>query len=103
MRFASSEFSMAIIWWLGLDTSRGSCRPLCPDIALDPLGHHVVSCRRGGDIVICHNQQRDTLVDLCRSSHLGVKIEAGSGLTPDHSLSHPANVFVVRMLLTCLW
>ena len=31
-----SQFQIAIKLWLGLD----SCCPLCPEIALDPLGHH---------------------------------------------------------------
>ena len=35
-----SQFQVAIKWWLGLEFSYGSCCPLCPDIALDPLGHH---------------------------------------------------------------
>ena len=65
---------------------------LCPDIAMDPLSHHAVSCRRGGDIVIRHNQMRDTSVDLCPSAHLGVKIEAGNGLTADLPLPCPADV-----------
>ena len=36
-----SVFQVAVKWWLGLDTSNGSqCAPLCPNSALDPLGHH---------------------------------------------------------------
>ena len=37
--------------WLGLDTSGGSLCSLCPDIVLDPLGHHAAFYRRGGDVV----------------------------------------------------
>ena len=52
----SSEFHKAVKWWLGMNsTARSSC-PFCPDIALDPLGHHAVSCRHGGDVVIRHNR-----------------------------------------------
>ena len=48
----SPEFHTAVKWWLGLDFSaRFSC-PFCPDIALDPLGHHAVSCRHRGDVVL---------------------------------------------------
>ena len=39
----SAECQVALRWWLGLDTSGGSLCPLCPDIALDPLGHHACS------------------------------------------------------------
>ena len=47
-----NEFLVALKWWLGHDLSRGSLCPLCPDTALDPLGHHAVTCRRGGDVVM---------------------------------------------------
>ena len=46
-----NELQTAIKWWLGLDTSGGSMCLLCPDTALDTLGHHAVTCRRGGDVV----------------------------------------------------
>eukprot|EP00731_Ephydatia_muelleri_P036755 Em0319g3a len=35
---------VAIKWWLGMDTSQGSQCALCPDNALDPLGHHAIAC-----------------------------------------------------------
>ena len=54
-----SQFQVVIKWWLGLDLSNGSCCPLCPEIALDPLGHHAVTCKRGGDVVSCHNKLCD--------------------------------------------
>ena len=42
-----SQFQVAIKWWLGLDLSYGSCCPLCPEIALDPLGYHAVLPAKG--------------------------------------------------------
>ena len=51
LHLESNEFQMAIRWWLGLDTSGRSMCPFCPDTALDPLGHHDVTCRHGGDVV----------------------------------------------------
>ena len=48
LHLESNEFQMAIRWWLGLDTSGRSMYPFCPDTALDPLGHHAVTCRHGG-------------------------------------------------------
>ena len=56
----SNEYQMAIGWWLGLDTSGWSMCPFCLDISLDPLGHHDVTSRHGGeggggDVVIRHN------------------------------------------------
>ena len=47
-----NELQIAVKWWLGLDTSRGSSCALCPDVALDPLAHHAATCWRGGDVVI---------------------------------------------------
>ena len=61
-----SQFQLAIKWWLGLDLSYGSCCPLCPEIALDPLGHHAVTCKRGGDVVSRHNKLHDILAESCR-------------------------------------
>ena len=55
LHLESNEFQMAIRWWLGLDTSGRSMCPFCPDTALDPSGHHMVTCRHGGDMVIHHN------------------------------------------------
>jgi hypothetical protein len=46
-----AKCQVALRWWLGLDTSEGSLCSLCPDILLDPLGHHTASYRRGGDVV----------------------------------------------------
>ena len=60
-----NELQIAVKWWLGLDTSRGSSCGLCPDVALDPLGHHAATCRRGGDVVIRHNRLRDIFLRFC--------------------------------------
>ena len=45
LHFDPREFRTAISWWLGLETTTASCCLLCPEIALDPLGHHALSCR----------------------------------------------------------
>ena len=84
---------MAIKWWLGLDTSGRSMCPFCPDTALDPLGHHVVTCRHGY-VVICHNRLRDEIFDLCRRAHLSFRIEKGNGLTKDLDHTRPADILI---------
>ena len=82
MHFDPSKYRTAISWWLGLKTTRASsCCLLCAEIALDLLGHHALSCRRGGDVVLRHNQLRDIFVDFCHKANLSVKVEAGSTLT----------------------
>ena len=85
---------MAIKWWLGLDTSGQSMCPFCPDMALDPLGHHAVTCRHGGDVVIRYNRLRDEIFDLCRHAHLSVRLEKGNGLTRDLDHTCPADILI---------
>ena len=60
-----NEFQTAVRWWLGVGVGGTVC-PLCTDVALDPLGHHAVTCRHGGDMVVRHNHLRDVVVDFCR-------------------------------------
>ena len=88
------EFCLGIRWWLGLDTSRGLPCPLCPNTALDLLGHNAATCKKGGDVVTRHNRFRDAFVDFCHQAHIGVQVEVGSTLTPDGSRSLPADVLV---------
>ena len=61
------EFRVAVKWWLGLDTSQGSQCAFCPAHSLDPIGHHALTCKCGGDVISCHNAI-GTL--LCTSSTL---------------------------------
>ena len=76
----------------------GSCCPLCPEIALDPLGHHAVTCKRGGYVVYSHNKLCDVLAESCRRAHLGVQVEMGNNLT-NHSHTHPADLLVPNWVL----
>ena len=82
---------------LWLDTSSGSLCPVCSEKALDPLGHHAITCTHGGDVVTRHNMLRDVVANLFRQVHMGVTAEVGHGLThSDGSLSRPADVLVAR-------
>ena len=60
------------------------------------FGHHAVTCRHGGDVVIRHNHLRDGIFDLCCCAHLSISIERGHGLTRDldHTRSRPADIFI---------
>ena len=61
------EFQMALKWWLGLDTSQNSFScSFCPPHALDPLGHHALSCKSGGDSIFRHNSLRDPFWESCK-------------------------------------
>ena len=88
------ECRTAVKWWLGKETPYGSNCALCPDSALDPLGHHAATCKRGGDAVLRHNKLRDILVESFHRAHIHVQVEAGSGLSHDRSHSWPAGILV---------
>eukprot|EP00731_Ephydatia_muelleri_P017721 Em0010g819a len=88
------EFRVAVKWWLGLDTSQGSQCAFCPAHSLDPLGHHALTCKCGGDVVLRHNALRDTLVHFLHRAHASVQVEVGAGLFPDHSQSRPADILL---------
>ena len=62
--------------------------------SLDPLGHHALTCKCGGDVVLRHYALRDTLVHFLHRAHASVQVEAGAGLFPDHSQSRPADILV---------
>ena len=66
-----NEFQIAVKWWLGMDVSFGSCCPHCPDHRLDPLGHHALTCKHGGGVVLRHNSLRDVFVEFCHRACLG--------------------------------
>ena len=80
----SNEHQMAIKWWLVLDTLPGSpACALCSEHPLDPLGHHALTCKRGGDAVSRHNKLRDVVPQTCHRACISAKAEAGSGLGRD--------------------
>ena len=89
-----NEFQVAIKWWLGMDVSFGSCCPYCPNHRLDPLGHHALTCKHGGDVVLRHNSLRDVFVESCHRACLGSQVEVGSGLGLDRLHFRPADVLV---------
>ena len=68
--------------------------PFCPDITLDPLGHHAVSCKHDGNVVVRHNHLRNIFTEFCHCTHLSVRVEAGRDLLGVNSNSRPADVLV---------
>ncbi|KAL5478144.1 hypothetical protein EMCRGX_G025033 [Ephydatia muelleri] len=92
-----NEHQMAIKWWLGLNISPGSppCA-LCPEHPLDPLGHHAVTCKRGGDAISRHNKLRDVVLQTCHRACISAKAEAagrtaGSAAVAAELRKHSAN------------
>ena len=85
---------MAIKWWLGLDTSCGSICPLCPGKVLDHLGHHALTCKRGGDIVTRHKKLRDHS-HTCPADILVPNWSLGKPAAFDLSVTSPLNTNVL--------
>ena len=63
------EFQVALKWWLGMDISQNARCSLCPSHALDPLGHHTLTCKSGGDLINCKAQ--------CSARHILGILQAG--------------------------
>eukprot|EP00731_Ephydatia_muelleri_P026672 Em0018g772a len=85
---------VSVIPSMGLGLHMESNEFQTADVALDPLGHHAVTCRHGGDVVIRHNHLRDVFVDFCQRAHLSVSVEKGHGLTRDDSHTRPADMLI---------
>ena len=64
-----------------------------------PLGHHVITSKRAGDVFSHHNKLHDVLAESCQQAHLGVQVEMGSHVTPNHSHTHPAHLLVPNLVL----
>ena len=70
-----------------------SC-PHCPSFALDDFGHHALSCKHGGDVVLRHNKFQDVFLDFCQCVCLGPHLEMGCRAGYTNSQSRPADVLV---------
>ena len=80
-----------------MDTSLQVHCPYCPDHQLDPLGHHAMMCKRGGDVV-CHNALRDVFAQFCHRAQLGGQLEVGHGSGSDSSHSRPADILGAQLV-----
>ena len=86
---------MALIWWLGLDKFQNSSScSFCPSLALDPLGHHALTCKSGGDSIFRHHSLRDAFWESCKLACIAGQIEAGSGLDVEGSRTRPADILL---------
>ena len=86
------EFQVALKWWLGLDTSQNARCSLCPSHALDPLGHHALTCKSSGGLIVRHNALRDTFWESCKLACIGGQLEAGSSLDEEGRQQGPRRV-----------
>ena len=70
-----------------MDLAQGLNCTFCPSHALDPLGHHAITCKHGGDVVSSHNKLRDVFVELMYLPRL--RLAGASGMTnatPDQQM-----------------
>ena len=77
-------------------TSAGSQCSLCSDHL---WGHHATTCKRGGDVVIRHNNiRRDTsiLAESFRHASITVQCEDGCGLSHDNRHTRLAEILVPK-------
>ena len=68
--------------------------PFCPGVGLDPLGHHCVTCRHGGDVVWRHNLLREAITSWAVETfgHWGKEAQSVLSMLASHlsiSLSQP--------------
>ena len=79
--------------------TRGSSCSLCPGIALDHLGNHATTCKRGGDVVAHHNHLHNVVVEFYHCVYLGVRVESGSTIAPDlsHTCTRTVDILVLNM------
>ena len=66
-----------------MDLAQGLNCTFCPSLALDPLGHHAITCKHGGDVVSRHNKLRDVFEECCRRANVPTQVEVGSGFGHD--------------------
>ena len=69
---------------------------MCPEKSLDPLGHHAITCKHGGDVVFRHNRLWDIVAETCRLAHFSIHLEGGQNLSPDHSNTRLADILVLH-------
>ena len=95
LRLDGEEVQALVKTRLGLPpAAEGSMCALCPGKALDTVGHHALTCRRGPDVTHRHNLVRNTLFNTCRRALLNPILEQGAGLDETGSLTRPADILI---------
>ena len=86
-----------VVAWHGV-YQINSC-PYCPAHSLDPMGHHALTCKHGGDVVTRHNRLRDVFVESCRRACIGVQVEVGGKYGLEERRKRPADVLATNWML----
>ena len=82
-----------------MDVSQINSCPYCPAHSLDPMGHHALTCKHGGDMVTCHNRLRDGFVESCRRACIGVQVEVGGKYGSEVRRKQPVDVLATNWML----
>ena len=88
-------------WWLGVNPSLSLdgnpiVFPLYPNCALDPLGYHCVTCKRGGDVTTRHNTLRNVIYRTFQRVGLSEHLEVGCAWGHDNSRTWLADILVTN-------
>ena len=75
--------------------------PIAQPILWTALGHHALTCKRGGDVVTRHNKLWDLFVESCQKVCIGVQVEVGNGYGHHEHSKRPADVLAANLMLTC--
>ena len=75
-----------------MDVFNGENCSFCVSKSLDPLSHHVLTCKF--NVVSRHNRLHDTLFEVCRQAGIGGQMEVGRGLGHDAQGMQLADVLV---------
>eukprot|EP00731_Ephydatia_muelleri_P001706 Em0001g1706a len=61
----------------------------------DPLGHHTLTCKSGGDLIVRHVQcTARHFLESCKQACIGGQLEAGSSLEDEGRQTRPADILV---------
>ena len=94
-KFEPDEAQVLFKHRLGLPlASPGKTCTMCPDKALDPHGHHALTCKKGPDVVSRHNFLRNTIFNYARNAQMSPVLEQGANLDQAGTLTRPADVLI---------
>ena len=89
-----AKFQAAVKWWLGIAVSDNTLCPFCLSHALDPVGHHALTCKHGVCVASRYNRLRDVLLESCQQAMLRQEVVWGmKDIEHDQLKSHSSLAF----------
>ncbi|KAL5473984.1 hypothetical protein EMCRGX_G028554 [Ephydatia muelleri] len=62
-------------------------------------GHHALTCKHGGDVVIRHNRLQDAFAESCRRACISAQVEVGYGSASEERHTRPADVLAANWMM----